>query len=199
MRSGARKHWRPTLPRPPPDIPPTWGRPGADFSPFSPDFFSSYVNFGHIDQARPAPASNRRRRLEQQLVNETLAAAAAMRQQILQLFQTMQMHFQLRIAPARVRAHVAAARSESPRAPSSAARIPPRTISSISNSKLPRLRRQFIERPAQHFMRQPVRRLDIGRRHFDVSELCRDASRSSPAAGYWCSSAIARISVRYFV
>ena len=61
---------------------------------------------GHIEKTRHHRLRVIALTLEQQFINEALASSAAMRQQILELFQTMQMHLQLRIAPAAcTRAH----------------------------------------------------------------------------------------------
>ena len=112
-----------------PDTPPTWGRLGPDNSSFQPRLLFVVV----VLFRAPLPRSGRatsgsaavRLTREDQLVNEALATPAAMDQQILQLLQPVQMDLQLRIAPARRLAHVAAREAVSRRAPSSAARTPP--------------------------------------------------------------------------
>ena len=90
-----------------------------------------------------------------------------MDQQVLHLFQPMQMDFQLRIAPARIGPHVAAREAIV------------RSLHLLSlalgsdhrvdrQQQPPRLRRQLIERTAQHFMREFVGRGDVGQRDLDV-------------------------------
>ena len=83
-----------------------------------------------------------------------------MDQQVLHLLQPVQMDFDLRIAPARVRPHVA------PRE----AIVGPLHLLPLAlgcnhlidgEKQPPRLRRQLVERPAQDFMRQPVRHGDV--------------------------------------
>jgi len=62
-----------------------------------------------LDQARKERLARIGRLLEVQLINEALATAAAMHDEILQLFELVQVAFELRVAPAGVMAHVAAA------------------------------------------------------------------------------------------
>jgi hypothetical protein len=71
-----------------PDTLPTWGRLDPDHWPFSPDFFSSYSFFAQlvdVDQPAQHRLSAVTRPREHQLVDDALASAAAMDQQVLQL------------------------------------------------------------------------------------------------------------------
>ena len=93
-----------------------------------------------------------------------------MHREILQLFEPLQMHPQLRVAPAGYEARTSRRLK----------RKSARSIFSRSHSRLHHvfdqpqqlsgLRRQFVERPAQHFMREPVRLLDVVERDFDVRD-----------------------------
>ncbi len=105
--------------------------------------------------------------LEHQFVNHALAASALMHHQILQLFQPVQMPFQLRIAPPGERAHVLAAETE----------VLPLDLFPLAvlahhfvhqEQQAPRLRRQFVERAPQHFMRETIRHCDVVFRDLDV-------------------------------
>ena len=61
----------------------------------------------------------------------------------------------------------------------------------------PRLRRQLVERAAEHLGRQPVGDRDVVRRRLDVLE--RPVAPVFTGRWCWCSSAMVRISVRYFM
>ena len=95
----------------------------------------------------------------QQLVFEQ-AVAAAMGDHVLKLDQAREMDFQLRIAPTRRRAYFA------PRKTQRFARLVPGLAFMPhpihqERQQAPRLRRQLIERAAQHVMRDAVRRAEI--------------------------------------
>ena len=79
------------------------------------------------------------------------------------------MGLELRVAPAGVLAHVAAAKTKV-----RALDPLPRAFRAHhlvdEQEQPPRLRREFVERTPQHFMCQPVGRGDIVERHFDVFE-----------------------------
>ena len=61
------------------------------------------------------------------------------------------------------------------------------------------LRRQFVERTAEHFMREPCCRHDVGRSRFDVAyDAVALGDGFDWAADAGAASAIVSISVRYF-
>ena len=74
--------------------------------------------------------------LVEQLVDEALAAPAAVHQQVLELLEPVQMALELGVAPAAVGPHLPPAETVVRRAPSPAARRPRRTISSSSSRSL---------------------------------------------------------------
>ena len=99
----------PTSLRHPPDMGPTWPR---------------------LLRLGPRPV---------QFVDVGLAPSAVMHDQIFQLFQAVQMRFRLRVAPAGMGAHVAAAKEKTFAAGAEVF---------DQGEKLPRLRRQLVERAA---------------------------------------------------
>ena len=85
-----------------PDTPPTWGRPAPTSGLSAPTSFRRSCMFRALRiSIRPGsmgcPLSASR---EQQLVDEALAAPAAMHHQIFHVFQPVQMDLKLRVAPA---------------------------------------------------------------------------------------------------
>ena len=82
----------------------------------------------------------------------------------------MQMDFELRIAPAGRFAHVAARE-----AVIGSRHLLPLALGCnhrVDRQQQPaRLRRQLVERAAQHFMRKPVGHGDVGQRNLDVLDL----------------------------
>ena len=100
--------------------------------------------------------------LEQQLVDEALAASAVMHQQIFEFFETLQMTLKLCVAP------LGDGRTSRRLKRKSLRSIfcrwhSPRTISSMSRQQPPRLRRQFVERTPQHFFGELVGDADVVR------------------------------------
>ena len=86
----------------------------------------------------------------------------------------------------RVLAHVAAAKTKI---------LAPADHLFDQPQQAPRLRRQLVERAAQQLVHQAVGVGDVLARGLDVGEPCAVFT----GRWCWCSSAIARISVRYFM
>jgi hypothetical protein len=90
--------------------------------------------------------------LVNQLVDKALAAAAAVHQQVLQLFESVQMALELRVAPAAESPHLAPAEAiVAPR--HRQLRAGGRHHLVEQQQELARLRRQLVKRSAQHLAR----------------------------------------------
>ena len=192
-------------PRPPPDIPPTWGRLDRRLLPFRGPTVVSVVAAGRSFSTSIRPGStalpSAPLAVEQQLVDEALAAPAVMHQQIFQLFQPVQMALSAACRPSRCTARTSRRLKRKSRAlhlqPFAFARC---TMSSISSSR----RRvcggsSSSERPSTSCARR-LASLDVVERRLRCRRWsCLDASAVLTGRWYWCSSAMERISVRYLV
>src|SRR5271156_43521 len=162
--SGPHGYWRchtQTTPGHPPNLAQTW--PGL--LPFKARLLAVVVIF----KARQRGPGCVCRALEEQLVDEALAAPATMHDEIFEVFKPRQMPFQLRVAPPREGPHVA------PREAVLRALDPlPLTGRSYhtvdQQQQAPCLRGHLVERPAQHFMDDLLRQLHILLGGLDVLE-----------------------------
>ena len=125
------------------------------------------IERGWIDQTkeeRPAFASSA---LVQQLVDEALATSAAMHEHVLHRDQLVHVRSHLEVAPTAPFAHFAIREPViAPRHPATRAFTRQRAVDRAQET--PRLRRELVERTAEHFVRKLVRERDVGRRDFDV-------------------------------
>jgi len=105
--------------------------------------------------------------VEQKLVNEALAAPAVVRQDVFHVLELGQVRPDLELGPATEAAHVTAAKETNVR----------RQLFLLAtlvhhctqeDQQAARLRRQFVERAAQHFVRDLVRRFDVRILDLDV-------------------------------
>ncbi len=132
--------------------------------------------------------------LVQQLVG--VARALAVHQHVLQLLQALQVHLELGVAKAQALAHVAAREAVlGPRQLLRAAVVGHESVE--GHEQTPGLRRQLVQRPAQHLVRQAVGHGDVVQRHVHVGHQHARCSTLCTGRWYWCSSAMVRISVRY--
>ena len=102
-----------------------------------------------------------------QLVHERLPARAAMSNQVFHLHQAIQVHAQLRFAPLRVLAQLSAAKAVIAEFQYLLRTLIARQLIN-QRQQLAGLWWQFIERAAQHFVRELVGHRDVIERDFDV-------------------------------
>ena len=143
----------PTRPRLAPDRAPTGGRPGRSTPTARRRILAPQPRSTSI---RPLDvrAASLRRTVVQEFVHEALAASAAVHQQVFQLGQASQVHLTA-CRPTGALAHLAAAEAEV------CARHLLRAALALDHladeaEEAPRLRRQLIERAAQHLVREPL-------------------------------------------
>jgi hypothetical protein len=105
----------------------------------------------------------------EQLVDEALAGAAAVDEHVLERGELFEMRAHGEVRPARVLAHLAP-REAHVRAVQ-ALRLGALGHQAVEEAeKAPRLRRQLVERAAEHLVRQAVGRRDVVARHLDVAD-----------------------------